>query len=299
MRQPRWGKTLCLVLDKKGSRRAPIPVRSKIKVLRLGAVIALAFCVFTIVVGCSANRMVFQPWTIMEADAADLKRPFEDVYFTAADGTRLNAWFFPANSNRVILLCHGNAGNLSHRLPLMDTLLKAGASVFAFDYRGYGRSSGRPSEKGVYLDAEAAWQWLIHRGFAPEDIVVLGESLGGGVACELVTRKPLRALILQSTFTSVPDLASEMMPWLPVQLLLTARFDNHRKLKRVQIPVLILHGRKDTIIPFRHAEKNYAAVPVRSKYLVELNGDHNDAMIVSADQYQSGVARFLGALSPQ
>ena len=269
---------------------------SKIRVLRFAGLLAVVFVTFTIVVGCSANRMVFQPWSHMEASPAELKRPFEDIYFTAADNRRLNGWFFPANTNFAILLCHGNAGNLSHRLPLIDTLVKAGASVFAFDYRGYGRSAGKPTEKGVCLDAEAAWQWLTNRGFAPDRIVALGESLGGGVVCELATRKPLGALILQSTFTSVPDVAAEIMPWLPVRLLLTTRFNNEEKLKKIRIPVLILHGRKDTIIPFKHAEKNYAALPTSSKYFAELAGDHNDAMIASADEYQKAVSRFLATL---
>jgi fermentation-respiration switch protein FrsA (DUF1100 family) len=272
--------------------------RVRVRPVRLAVLLAIGLTSFLIVVGCSANRMVFQPWSTMEANPAELKRPHEDIFFTAADGTRLNGWFFPANTNRVILVCHGNAGNLSHRLPLIDILLKADASVFAFDYRGYGRSAGKPTEKGVCQDAEAAWQWLTNRGFAATSIVALGESLGGGVVCELATRKPVRALILQSTFTSVPDLASEMMPWLPMRMLLTTRFNNREKLGRLRIPVLILHSRKDTIIPFRHAEKNYAALPTRSKYLWELHGDHNDAPIVSAEKYQHFVAAFLGMVKP-
>jgi len=273
--------------------------RVRVRPLRLAVLLGIGLAGFLIVVGCSANRMVFQPSTTMEASPAALKRPHEDVFFTAADGTRLNGWFFPANTNVVILVCHGNAGNLSHRLSLIETLLKANASVFAFDYRGYGRSSGKPSEEGVCLDAEAAWQWLVNeRGFAPTSIVALGESLGGGVVCELATRKPLRALILQSTFTSVPDLASEMLPWLPMRLLLTTRFNNHDKLKQVRIPVLILHGRKDTIIPFAHAEKNYAALSAHSRYFAELDGDHNDTLIVGAEKYQQAVAAFLGMVRP-
>jgi uncharacterized protein len=273
--------------------------RVKVRPLRLAVLLAIGLTGFLIVVGCSANRMVFQPGTVMEGSPAELKRPYEDVFFTAADGVRLNGWFFPASSNTtgfVVLVCHGNAGNLSHRLPLIDILLKAGASVFAFDYRGYGRSAGKPSEKGVGLDAEAAWQWLRDRGYGATNIIALGESLGGGVVCELATRKPLAGMILQSTFTSVPDLASELMPWLPMRLLLTTRFNNHDKLKCLQLAVLILHGRKDTIIPFHHGQRNYAAANTGSKYFAELDGDHNDATIVSADKYQRAVAEFLAKL---
>jgi fermentation-respiration switch protein FrsA (DUF1100 family) len=272
----------------------------RIRPVPLAGLLAIGLTGFLIVVGCSANRMVFQPWTAMEASPADLKRPCEDIFFSASDGVRLNGWFFSADTNVaagfVILLCHGNAGNLSHRLPIIDMLLKAGASVFAFDYRGYGRSSGKPSEKGVCLDAEAAWQWLRDHGFAAMNIVALGESLGGGVVCELATRKPIAGMILQSTFTSVPDVASELMPWLPVRLLVTTRFDNHAKLKRLQVPVLFLHGRKDTIIPFRHAQKNFATAKA-PKYFAELDGDHNDALTASPEKYQRAVAEFLTKLA--
>ena len=274
----------------------------KVRWPRLALLLAIGLIGFLIVVGCSANRMVFQPSTVMEAAPTGLKTSREDVFFTATDGARLNGWYFPAKTNstdRVILLCHGNAGNLSHRLELIDVLLKAGAGVFAFDYRGYGRSSGKPSEKGVCLDAEAAWEWLVKmKGYEGRRIIALGESLGGGVVCELATRKPLGGIILQSTFTSVPNLAAELMPWLPMRFLLTTRFNNQGKLKRLQLPVLILHGRKDTIIPFHHGQKNYAAANTRSKYFVELDGDHNDAVIVSAEKYERAVAEFLRKLTP-
>ena len=274
----------------------------KVRWSRLAVLLAIGLTGFLIVVGCSANRLVFQPSTIMEVAATDVKRPHEDVFFTAADGVRLNGWFFPANTNStglVILLCHGNAGNLSHRLELVEVLLRAGASVFAFDYRGYGRSSGKPTEKGVCLDAEAAWEWLVKaRGCEPGKIIALGESLGGGVVCELATRRPLGGIVLQSTFTSVPDVAAQLMPWLPMRFLLTTRFNNQDKLKRLQMPVLILHGRKDTIIPFQHGEKNYAAANTRSKYFTELDGDHNDAVMLSAEKYKRAVASFLATLVP-
>lgn len=271
----------------------------RVRPARLAVLLAIGFAGFLAVAGCAANRMVFQPSTVMEGSASDLKRPCEDVFFTARDGTRLNGWFYPAGTNArfVVLLCHGNAGNISHRLPLIDILSKAGASVFAFDYRGYGRTAGKPSEKRVYLDADAAFAWLRSRGFSETNIIALGESLGGGVVCELATRKPLAGLILQSTFTSVPDVAAEMISWLPLHLLLTTRFNNHEKLKHIQIPVLILHGRKDTIIPFKHAEKNFAAIPTRAKYFTELDGDHNDASVISAEKYQRAVAEFLAKLN--
>src|SRR6185437_14772117 len=130
---------------------------------------------------------IYHPAKEWAATGADLGRPFEDVYFTAADGVRLNAWFFPADADSpraplAVLICHGNGGNISHRLNLCQALLRTGVSVLVFDYRGYGRSGGKLSEEGTYRDAQAAWQWLRQRGFAAEKIILLGESLGGGIA---------------------------------------------------------------------------------------------------------------------
>src|SRR5687768_8514755 len=131
------------------------------RLLRVLVILAIIGTAFFVIVGCSARKMVFQPYRQMEADPRALKRPVEDVFFQARDGTRLNGWYFPiTNAPFAILLCHGNAGNLCHRLELIEILLRAGVTVFAFDYRGYGRSEGTPSEKGVYQDAQAAYDWL-------------------------------------------------------------------------------------------------------------------------------------------
>jgi uncharacterized protein len=150
-------------------------------------------------------RQVYAPSREFAGEARDLGRPFEDVTFPASDGTPLNGWFFPAKpvnarSEIVLLLLHGNAGNISHRLTFAKAWLELGVNLFLFDYRGYGRSQGRPTEAGTYLDGQAAMQWLGKRGFPGRAVVALGKSLGGGVASELALREPLRALILQSTF---------------------------------------------------------------------------------------------------
>src|SRR5438093_95446 len=152
------------------------------------------------------HSQVFQPDRVLVATGAELGRPFENVYFKASDGVQLNGWFFPAETNSpqahlVVLLCHGNAGNISHRLDVCQVLLETGVNVFLFDYRGYGRSSGRPSEEGTYLDAQAAHEWLQRKGFPGKNIIAFGESLGGGIASELAAREPLAGLVLQSTFS--------------------------------------------------------------------------------------------------
>jgi uncharacterized protein len=226
------------------------------------------------------HSQVYHPAKVLDGSAADLHRPFEDVVFSASDGVKLNGWFFPANTGSskghlAVLVCHGNAGNISHRLDLCKALLETGVSVFLFDYRGYGRSSGRPSEEGTYLDAEAAHRWLQQKGCAATNIIAYGESLGGGIASELALRAPVAALVLQSTFSCMPDIGAELFPWLPVRRICTIKYDTCTKLPRLKVPVLIMHSRIDGLIGFHHAEKNFSLAN-EPKLLCELTGDHND-----------------------
>jgi len=242
------------------------------------------------------HSQVYHPDRIFTATGAELGRPFEDVWFKAKDGVELNGWFFPAatNSSRAslaVLLCHGNAGNISHRLDMCQALMASGVSVFVFDYRGYGRSHGRPSEEGTYLDAQAAHHWLQKKGFASTNIIAYGESLGGGVAGELAMRETLGGLILQSTFCSVPDIGAELFPWLPVRLMSTIKYETCKKLPRLRIPVLVMHSRVDGLIGFHHAQKNFALAN-EPKLFWEINGDHNDP-VSEPKHFTQGIGKFL------
>lgn len=241
------------------------------------------------------HKQVYFPMTRMDAEPAALGRPAEDVYFQTSDGVMLNGWFFPApekSRGLAVLICHGNAGNISHRLELCELLLGLGAAVFVFDYRGYGRSGGRPSEEGTYLDAVAAHQWLVNKGYAAADMVVLGESLGGAVAAELAMRERVGGIILQSTFTSIPAVGAELFPWLPVSRICSIRYDTLSKLPRVNVPVLVAHSRADSIIGYHHGEKNYAAAN-QPKMFCEIAGDHNDTLISDVTRYRTGIEKFL------
>lgn len=218
---------------------------------------------------------------VLEATGAELGRPFEDIYFTTSDGKKLNGWFFPADTNAphsqlAVLVCHGNGGNISHRLDLSRVLLGCGLNVFVFDYRGYGKSEGRPSEEGTYLDAQAAYEWLRQKGFSGSNVLSYGESLGGGVASELAVRERVGGLILQSTFTSIPDVGAELFPWLPVRWLAGIHYNTLSKLPRLHVPVLILHSRSDEMIGFVHSQRNFSAAN-EPKLFWELNGGHNHA----------------------
>jgi uncharacterized protein len=242
------------------------------------------------------HGQVYHPRSTLDATGAELGRPFEEVRFAASDGVQLHGWFYPApiNSPRAglaLLVCHGNGGNISHRLELYQVLLEAGVNVFAFDYRGYGHSAGRPSEAGTYLDAEAACQWLQRKGLAGRSIIAFGESLGGGVASELALRVPLGGLVLQSTFTSIPDIGGELFPWLPVRWLAEIHYDTYSKLPKLKLPVLVMHSRADGLVPFRHSERNFAAAN-EPKLFCELQGGHNDPLGDRA-QFAAGLERFL------
>lgn len=246
------------------------------------------------------QKNVYHPTRSWAATGEDLHRPWETVTFQTRDGVRLSAWFFPAPTNAplrelAVLVNHGNGGNISHRLPLYSLLLELGVNVLAYDYRGYGQSEGHPNEQGTYLDAEAAADWLGDRGFPPPRIVAFGESLGGGVAAELAVRRPgLRGLILQSTFTSLLDLGSELFPILPVRTIARYHYDTLAKLPGIQVPVLFLHSRQDTLIPFHHAERNVAAAR-EPKRLREIHGDHNDQPSVDPELFSNALREFLTA----
>jgi fermentation-respiration switch protein FrsA (DUF1100 family) len=245
------------------------------------------------------HHQVYHPSREMIATGTELGRLWEDVFFRSGDGVELNGWFFPADTNSpragvMILVCHGNAGNISGGLDLYQALLETGVNVFAFDYRGYGRSAGRPGEEGTYRDAQAAHRWLRQKGFAGRNIIAYGESLGGGVASELCLREETSGLILQSTFTSMPDIGKEIYPWLPVRLISTIKYDTRGKLPRIKVPVLVMHSRTDDLIGFHHAEKNFATAG-EPKFFCELPGAHNDPGWESPD-FGRGVEQLLRAL---
>lgn len=242
------------------------------------------------------HAQVYHPSRAMDATGAELGRPFEDVFFKAADGLELNGWFFPANTNSprtplAVLVCHGNAGNISHRLGICEVMLSTGVNVFVFDYRGYGRSAGRPGEEGTYLDAQGAYRWLRAKGFPASNIIAFGESLGGGVAAELAVREPLAGLILQSTFTSVPDIGAELFPWMPVRWLAAIKYDTRRKLPRLRIPVLVMHSRSDDIVQYHHGQRNFAAANP-PKLFWDIAGRHNDAL-EDRRHFRTGLEEFL------
>jgi fermentation-respiration switch protein FrsA (DUF1100 family) len=281
----------------RGKNKIMEPKRQK-RWLKRGGKLALLLGVLYVMLHWFEHSQVYHPTGEFDTEPGAVGLRAEDAVFQAADGVKLHGWFFPAlpdssTNNLVFLVSHGNGGNISHRLGQARALLQTGAAVLLYDYRGYGRSAGRPNEKGTYLDAQAAGAWLRQKGFAAANIISYGESLGGAVAAELAVSEPVGGLVLQSTFTSVPNLGSELFPWLPVRWLGTIKYDTLSKLPRVTVPVLVMHSRRDSLIGFQHAERNFAAAR-EPKLFAELRGDHNDP-VWEEPAYVAAVGKFLEA----
>ena len=218
--------------------------------------------------------------------------PGEEVWLTATDGVKIHGWYFPHPQARAsILHLHGNAGNLEDRRDLVRGLQQLGVNVLAIDFRGYGKSDGKPGEAGLYADSRAAYDWLLARTSA-DKIVVHGESLGAGPACELAASVPCGGLIVQSAFTSARDMAPRVLPIFPKWLLRT-RYDNLAKVARISCRKLFLHSRRDEIVPFDMGEQLFAAAAEPKECEWFATAGHNDVSISHPKKYYSRLAKFL------
>jgi len=258
--------------------------------------VAVYVCVLILVVIFQA-RLLYFPERRLIATPGEVDLPFEEVHFWTQDGVILSGWFIEAEKPRgVVLFCHGNAGNISHRLDSIAIFHRLGLSTFIFDYRGYGESQGSISEEGAYQDVEAAWSYLVKiRETAPDEIIVFGRSLGGAVASHLAKNHNPKGLIIESSFTSVPDLAADLYPFIPVRFLLRIKYETVKNLKFVNCPVLIVHSRDDDIIPFTHGRRLFdAAMP--PKEFLEISGSHNEGFVASGRYYVAGLNAFIAKL---
>jgi len=286
-----------LVYTKRGQRRPPAAtenVRSMLKLLLLGTAIYALLC---LAIFAFQSRLVYFPVKALAATPRAIGLAYEDVILTHADGTALHGWYLPARDDaHSLLFLHGNAGNISHRLDSLRIFHELGLNVLIFDYSGYGQSGGAPGEQQSYADAQLAWQYLTGtRGLAPARIVIFGRSLGAGVATWLATRTAPAGLILESAFTSVPDLARKYYPIFPVRLLARIQYDNASRLPTVDCPVLIVHSRDDELIPIDHGRALFDLAREPKSFL-ELRGDHNAAFMLSGQHYRQGLADFVSRL---
>jgi fermentation-respiration switch protein FrsA (DUF1100 family) len=241
--------------------------------------------------------MTFFPYTTLAQTPTDWGLGYEEIFLNTEDGLRLHGWYIPAQgSKRALIFFHGNAGNISHRGESVAIFHRLGLNVLILDYRGYGRSQGKPAENGLYKDARAAWRYLTsERGFAPEDIILFGRSLGGAVAAKLAADSQPGGLILESTFSSARDMANIIFPILSRLIFIRYRFDVESHIRRVTCPLLVLHSPYDEIIPFHLGEKIFKAAK-EPKLLVRMKGDHNSGFIESQPAYQEALGAFVSAV---
>lgn len=268
---------------RKGSPMAAIGL-----VLGMIAAVYLGLCLLLFVF---QSKLLYMPWRKVEMTPADLRLPFEDLRIATPDGQTLAAWYIPAdNAETTVLFCHGNAGNIGHRLDTLDLFHDLGLNCLIFDYRGYGQSTGNPSEDGTILDALTCRQWLLdNKGIAPDRIIFFGRSLGGAVAAVAASRipnAPPAALVIESSFTSVPDLGAHMYPWLPVRLFARFSYDAEKALQSITCPVVVIHSPDDEMIPFEMGRRLYESAR-QPKRLAELAGTHNEGFVDNMPLYRN------------
>ena len=240
-------------------------------------------------------RNIFHPVSALSMTPKDMGLEFEEVTFVSEDDVRLSGWWIPHDKARgTIIHCHGNAGNISDRVWMAADMHRLGVNVFLFDYRGYGASKGIPTEKGTYRDARAAYEVVRARYEDAEapPVIVHGQSLGGAVATQLAVDKPVKGLIVESSFTSTMDMARRLYPWLPVSMLCQFRYNSAAKVGNVHAPALYAHSREDDLVPFDMGRQLYelAAEP---KEFVELRGGHNDAGWATSPEYWHAIESFV------
>ncbi len=268
-------------------------------VLSILALMSGGYILLCLILYLLQSRLVFFPDKQLAITPAALDLPYQNVTFQTSDAVVLHGWFIPQEgSDAAVLFCHGNAGNISHRLESVRVFHDLGLNVFIFDYRGYGNSAGTIDEPGSYRDARAAWDYLAARhDIDPARIIIFGRSLGSAVAAELARHAPAAGIILESGFTSIPDLGQALYPFLPVRWLSRIKYPTKTYLQEISRPKLIIHSRDDEIIPFSHGRKNFETAPDPKSFL-EISGGHNDGFMASGRVYEAGLRIFIEAVIP-
>lgn len=258
------------------------------------AIIITFYLLLTLLLFLFQTRFIYFPSRAIETTPAAIDLPYEPIRFQAEDGVELTGWFIPApGAKNTLLFCHGNAGNISHRLIPIQLFHRLGLNIFIFDYRGYGQSQGVLGEAGTYRDAAAAWRYLVEdRAIPPDQIIFYGHSLGGAVAAWLAQHYPSRALILESTFTSIPDMAARQFPFIPTRLLVRVHYNTLARMPHLKTPVLIIHSPADEIIPYSHSRRLFEAAPDPKAFL-ELTGSHNEGFLMTGQLYETSLAAFI------
>ncbi len=243
------------------------------------------------------STVIFFPNKDILSNPHQFNMPYDDVHFRTSDGLELNGWLIRnPQAKSTMILAHGNAGNIGDRLPKIKFFYDLGLSVFIFDYRGYGQSQGRPSEQGIYQDTQAAYDYLMSReDVSHNPVFIYGASLGGVVAIDLALHRPIKALIVDSTMTSAPDMAKRLYPFLPTAFM-SIRFDSIHKIPQVRVPKLLMHSSDDEVIPFAMGRALFKAAS-EPKIFIQTHGSHNDVPQIATNPQAK--AQFVAFLKEQ
>jgi fermentation-respiration switch protein FrsA (DUF1100 family) len=254
--------------------------------------VVVGYIAVGVLLGCCQSRLIYFPDTELIDTPASVGYDFEDVWLTTEDGEKIHGWLVPAkNPTGVVLILHGNAGNISHRMLTLRVFHDMDLTCMIIDYRGYGRSSGSPDEAGSYRDADAAWAYLTER-YKPEEIVIFGRSLGGAVAANLASRVAPAGLILESTFASVPAMARDMLPMFWLGPFLQYDYNTLELIDQIDCPLLVIHSPDDEIIPYTQGQSVFDAAKEPKQFL-QLQGSHNNGFLHSLPTYTPAIKAFI------
>ena len=268
------------------------------ELLYVVAVLFSAYLGWAVILYLMQPRFLYRPVRDVSCAPGELGLDYEDVAFKSEDGVQLNGWWVPAEgSEYTVLFCHGNGGNIMHRLDSIDILNELGLSCFVFDYRGYGRSEGKPNEEGTYLDVRAAYDWLRkHKKVPAHRMLIFGRSLGGSVAAQLAAKVNPGGLVIESGFTSYADMGAKFYPYMPVRWFARFGYKTIDYVKDVTCPILFIHSRNDEIVPFEFGQELYRAAS-EPKEFVEISGRHNDGFLVSGEVYKEAWKAWLHSVA--
>lgn len=246
------------------------------------------------------SHFIYFPDSNIVSTPEYLSLDYEDLTLTTNDGIKLNAWWIPGpNARATLLFFHGNAGNISHRLDSIKIFHELGLSVLIIDYRGYGKSTGKASEEGTYIDAETAWHYLTkEKKVNPDNIIIFGRSLGGGIATWLAEKHPAAGLIVESSFTSIAEIGKHYYPYLPTSFLARIKYPSIDRMKNIHSPLLVIHSANDEIVPYKFGQRLYEAGN-EPKTFMDIIGSHNDGYKFTGSTYIEGLNQFISDIVQQ
>lgn len=262
----------------------------------IGTVVAI-YIIICVYIYFAQDKLIFYPTNSPAVTPEELNVEYEEVFLNAGESDSICVWFFPQDINylkhKTILFCHGNGGNMSFRMQTVVYLMKLGVNVLLFDYRGFWKSSGKPTETNTYEDALACYNWLIDvKGAKPENIIIFGRSLGGAVATDLAAKVKCGGLVVESSFTSAPAMGAQAFPFIPVRLLSKFDYDSINKINKVNCPVLITHSTDDEMIPFKMGQILFEAAKEPKQFLA-LKGAHNERIYYENQEYAGALKKII------